>query len=79
MDPVRAASIGPNCVLASPSDAQKANERSKLLTKSSEENKVNLFYLRDVLLKRESHSSSLLFEKTNALSKLKRYSHLQVF
>ena len=50
-----------------------------MLTQNSEEKKVNFFYLRDVLLKRESPSSNLLFEKTNALSKLKKYSHLQVF
>ena len=48
-------------------------------TQSSEDKKVNLFYLRDVLLKKESPSSNLLFEKTNALAKLKRHSHLQVF
>ncbi len=44
----------------------------------SEDKKVNLFYLRDVLLKAENSSHHVL-EKIGALAKLKRNSHLQVF
>jgi hypothetical protein len=41
----------------------------------TEDKKVNLFYLRDVLLKVESNSHHTL-EKIGALAKLKRNSHL---
>ena len=45
----------------------------------SDDKKVNLFYMRDVLLKSEPQSSNLTLEKLNAIAKLKQNCTLQVF
>jgi hypothetical protein len=65
--------MGPSCILSSPNQVRSDS------SSRSDDRKVNLFYLRDLLLKYEPKSSNLTMEKLKSIAKLKQNCRLQVF
>ena len=72
--------MGPNCqlksLLASEEDTSQSNhERFSKMNSLAEERKVNLFYLKDTLLNKETN----MHEKMEALSQIRKNATLPVF